>query len=437
MLTVQSVSPAINSTGIFRDVVIRIRFSEELNSASVAGEFFKLYIQPNWSGTIGLSITKDPTDHNTIILVPTRNLSPNTQYAIWVMGDKNTADTDLQGVVSIPGNVLDDHYISYFTTGDKLSTTDDIDKQIGGYDPIPGGSPGSPTGVITPDEHQAILDSNQIVDVVRTNPSNGQAQVSGLVNMSVTFDQAIVSYGDSYEDIMKIEAYPYIFGSTPVLPTITDITPSGSKLQITTDGAYSQNTEYTVTVYREAVSGLPMGDMQEGLPIDVTFTFSSDIYPACTDARTIRHRAGTLIPPDVPDTTINRYILDATIWAANLIGVTPSGQNICFPGLNELIICKVLYDMAIGIGEGSLYGIKEKRLADLRIVYDTDGLKRKMRDLEECIDSALMGLGLGSKIQRGVKSINATERPYVGAKRHILKYDARHNLRRRQLNKRW
>jgi hypothetical protein len=113
------------------------------------------------------------------------------------------------------------------------------------------------------------------------------------------------------------------------------------------------------------------------------------------------------------------------MWAIETTGAPMVSGSCCPDGLSDLVTCKVIYDIATGIGAGTLLGIKEKQLADLRIVYDAKGISDQIKGVQDCIEQQLSLFGISSiPIAVGIKSKNAAIRPYVGGKRIIHGYDS-------------
>lgn len=415
MLTIVSSTPQEQEHDVVRDKTIEITFSHELHDSSLIADYFKIYLMPGWAGILPCSISKVG---NVVKLVPTQNLTANTEYAIWIRGDRNLVDETYEGVTSIIGDVMDGNQIINFTSGDQLQSEIDTNIDTGGYDPVP--DSGLP--ITTPEEQQRIYEQNTSLDVVRTVPADGTSQLEDVSSISIVFDQNVEiepGYGISG---VTVSAMPFIFGETAVVPEITDVSTNGMTLTIETDNNISGNTEYTFTLARDSI----LGHKQEKLVEDYTWWYHTLLDPFYSSVFLVRHRGGWLIPSELPDSTIEVYIFEASIWVVEEVlqlAAYPTGD---IPKIiTKIVTCKAIYDIAIGISSGKLKGIKEKTLADLRIVYDKSGMDDSLTKIEECIDSSLVQMGLG-KNKIGVKSGGTgLTRAYIGGKRTIHRYNKR------------
>lgn len=416
MLTVSSIVPVNTQTAVYRDTSIVITFSHELHQASLTSANFRLYVMPGYAGNIPLAINKSS---NVVTLTPNQDLAENQQYQVWVKGDSNTGDATTEGVVSVLGESMDGNYSIVFTTGNQRQIDVIVTSEIGGYDP----TEGTVDPISTPDEQAQAYAGNAVIDIIRTFPQENATLQSDLSSITFTCDQEVYltkDLGDSDwpSGVVSIDGDPIVFGETPNIPSISNVSVvNGSVITVTTDNDISNNTIYTVTLYRDAVAS----NTAETMVDDYTLSFMGPIHPLYTNVRTVRRRGGYLVPSSIRDITIYPYILEAGLWAAiDILGLNSAPSGTVPRTVVDLVTCKTVYDIAQAISFFPQQGIKEKRLADLQIVYDaTQARSGHFGKIEDCIDNALEVFG-HSKVGTGIKSGGVVK--YPGGKRRVHDY---------------
>jgi hypothetical protein len=418
MLTIISSSPENLEDNVYLDKTIEITFSHELHDTSLTDDNFKVYTMPGWSSQATLSsITKNGPN---VILTTEINFQPNQQYAIWIKGDDIVDDELLKGVASIIGDTMLGNQVITFTTGTKVIADDAEVPETG--------VPAEDLEDIDPID-PSIVD-NEFLDVIGTYPNNGVNNLSGVANVVFEFDQkvdridATGGINNPISGVIDLQVEHYIFGqeSGPI-PGIfaEDIQISENKLIFTIDQTeLTVNNKYTFTLHKNKVFNLE----NQSMPADYTINFGTTLVPMYTNSDMVRLKGGSVIPPELDDYTINRYIHMASIDISKALGHT---TWLTAPYDYRIVMAttyKVICELANGVIYGDLRFISEEQLADLKIKYNTGSVKDTINDYCDIADKYLMELnpsafGAGTGVKSGTKG------DYPGKKRHIHKYSKR------------
>jgi len=390
MLTISSTIPAAEATNVLRDASIDIIFSKEVKTASLTIVNFVIYRMDGGTPVEQVAIGLNKTG-TTVKIAPAVDLLANTGYTVLILGDQDLSDVIDSGVVAIDNDTMDGNHTFVFTTGEMRH-----------IDVVGGADPGDSSTV-----------SGQIdLAVVSTDPVDYESQVNSLPTITVDFDRYMTAI--SGETPFVIESRALVFGETPDLPGVASLSYSSDHKSLigNISGTITSNTEYHVTVDKNAVSG----SLDTWLPVSHCFRFFTQMHPYYTDPGTVRQRGGHFISPTIDDWLINMYILDASILVSDELEVGFLSGSSITRNITRLTTCIVISEIAHGIADGSLKGISSKALADLKIEYDYRGAMAAIGRIDQCIDDMQNTLGAGS-IQTGVKSGDSGH--YPGRRRVI------------------
>ena len=378
MLQISSTTPASSATNVLRDASIDITFDKEVKATTVNISNFILYKKNGavYVNQVSLGLSQETA---VVHMAPVEDLDANTTYEAIVLGDSNPADATPRGVIAIDDEVMNGNYVFTFTTGEMRH----ID--------IEGGASASDSATAS---GEAL-----VLSVVSTDPEDYETQVTAIPTVDVTFDRYVTALDGS--DSIAITSRGLVFGMDTYTPSAVSVSYSTDHKTalFAISGAISSNTEYLIDVYADSMSG----SLNAQMAADYSFRFYTQMYPYYTDPATVRRRGGHLISSTLEDWLIDMYILDASIWVSDTLGVGFLTGDSITRAITELTTCKVILDIAYGVANGTLKGVRSKQLADLRIEYDYRAGKDAIQRFEDCVTAGLLAFGEGP-YQTGVKS---------------------------------
>jgi len=112
-----------------------------------------------------------------------------------------------------------------------------------------------------------------------------------------------------------------------------------------------------------------------------TFEFMTNTSPSYSEVRKVRLEVGSFIG-DLPDTTIQTAILEASLEADQLSFEATQNTNFFAHARREWTTCKVAFTLLDNV---TSHALRSKTLADLRVEYDTNAIVKTMMRIMDCI----------------------------------------------------
>ncbi len=262
--------------------------------------------------------------------------------------------------------------------------------------------------------------SSGTFSVVETDPENRESNIP----LPVADMDIVVVFGSAV-DSDTVTSSTVSVVTEPVNGDVTNsgiiysgmLTPtlsvSGTELTITVaSGLLFTNNVVTVTLDK-SISSTAGSD----LGTDYTFYFTTAYEPLYSSVRKLRLDIGSYIL-NVPDDTINLSIFEASLEADKLTWHLPTEDNEYYKFVRrQWTTCRAAETLLMNVMQAG-GGLKMKQLADLRVEYDTKGLRDALDRALGCLAKwtpTLNGGGFGISLpSMVVKGDLDADRPMVG-----------------------
>lgn len=286
VLSFTSSTPAAGATDFFLNKSIEVTFNEELSDTTLSNNSVFI-IDVAGNSTVDVSISKKPSDANTIILTPTVNLKENSTFRLYLVGTSEGLGYEL---AATNGDLLTNTVIILFSTGNNLYQIDTlVEKQAANL--TLEGDLFLPTNV-------KALGYDFTIDKVRPkNHTHGVATtLTGDNTIRFTFTKALLT-GQDYTEWANIDAYSllnydgYLASGTELnavaqsnytIPGYT-LAVTGQDFLVTFTGELPKNAGIAIKLTNkiEAADGSQYGG-------DMDYVINTELYPAICGVESVR-----------------------------------------------------------------------------------------------------------------------------------------------------
>lgn len=415
MVTVRNIYPSNYQEDVPIDISIEIEFDKELADSVLTSDYFRVFVMPNYTGSITCTLAKDSSNQKKVLLTPINNLPINTLLEVWIAGDMDLTDGTQQGIKSETGESMEGNYTLRFTTG----TQSEIDiEEDGGT--LPDGSDTSDTTTYN-------------VSVTKTNPENNAYSVdcayftdaSGVVD--VYFDYPVLIHTgsgevklttqplddiDSYIPPGSIHGYE-LDDSDLTIDYHPNHTDDKQVIRMIMDESFRCNSDIFVKLLEDFVT---VSGTTYTLASDYEFEFRTVLHPMLTTARAVKSMLLHSIS-GLSDKIIDEYILTSSLDVLHTyFNGTLTSAIATNRWVRRLVTCLSAKNIAMSVLGGYIGVLERRTLGDLTVQYDSGKIKDALSSVEECIFRAEAEVE-GGNSDHGVKSENTTK--YPGRRRDV------------------
>jgi hypothetical protein len=450
MLSVQSTIPGANALDVYIDGVIKLKFSAEVATVSLAKTIFNLYsvtgTAPNEVfGAAAVTYSKNPADTTEVWVTPQGDLLSNQKYMLMVKGDPNTNDAIKVGVLSTTNEVMSGNYILYFTTGNKRAPAPSVTINVTPSTVTPV-DPNATTTYQTVDGFGNITTPLNL-EVIGTEPEH-LFNVTNLTKLRILFNKEIMPIV-ALSEIVTLDSI-VIDSAMPLnLLTVQSIEVSGNYIDLVFGGqmASSPDTSGTcISVVNDPLvpgsDGLAnnhkhrvlvnAGSLQvigsiEKLAENFQIEISTGLFPYLCSIYETRAFSRGVLTEKVTDDTIGYFIFHNSKMIMDRFGLFYNMCSSYFHIADQLMFyfqqyvrCQSIYDAGRTLYNiTDRFRISSKSLGDMSIGYanpSQNTLADPISEFQKCAEDmwTFIMAKLGASVKSPVKSLYAETNTYPG-----------------------